>query len=64
MLFTVEDHHRLAVDELLVLLDSALGHQGFDAVLSRADPGPAPVDPGSVIEHLGEGAAAHPVPRL
>lgn len=64
MLLAVEDHHGVAVDVLLVLLDAELGHQGLDAVLPRPDPGPTAVDPRSVIQYLGEGPATNPVTRL
>jgi hypothetical protein len=58
VLLAVDDHHRLAVDVLLVRRHSELVHQRVDAVLARPDPGATAIDPRSVGEDLGVGAPA------
>jgi hypothetical protein len=61
VLLPVDDHHRFAVHVLLVFRHAELVHQRVDAVLARPDPCAATIDPRSVWENFGVGAAADTV---
>ena len=64
VLLAADDHHRLAVGVLLVAWYAEFLHQTVDAVLTGPDPGPAAVDPRTVVAILGERFAADAVARL
>ena len=64
VLLAVDEHHRVAVDELLVAGHAELVHESVDGVLARADPGATAIDPRPVVASLGEGATADAITGL